>query len=70
MIRAYHFTGPKLRDGRDLPADGEWLIEPLPLKMCQKGLHYSEHPFDALHYAPGFTLCLVDVDGEDTNAVR
>ncbi len=64
MIRAYHFTGPKLRDSRELPPDGEWLIEPLPLEMCQKGLHYSEHPFDALIYAPGFTLCLVDVDGK------
>ena len=64
MIRAYHFTGPKMRDGRDVPADGVWLEESGSLAMCHKGLHASKHPYDALNYAPGFTLCLVDLDGE------
>jgi len=64
MIRAYHFVGLTLRDGRPVPADGEWLEHVGPLEMCQSGLHGCQHPFDALSYAPGATLCLVDLDGE------
>ncbi len=65
MIRAYHFIGPRLRNGEPIPPDGEWLsVDAAKLKMCQFGLHASEHPLDALGYAPGFTLCLVDLDGE------
>ena len=64
MIRAYHFVGPKLRDGSVIPADGEWLEYKGALVMCESGLHASRHPFDALQYAPGATLCLVDIDGE------
>ena len=65
MIRAWHFlSGDKLRDGTTAPSDGEWLIYPDRLLMCASGLHASLHPFDALRYAPGDTLCLVDCDGE------
>ena len=64
MIRGYHFVGRTLRDGRPVPADGEWLEHVGPLEMCQSGLHGCQHPFDALSYAPGATLCLVDLDGE------
>ena len=64
MIRVYHFVGRTLRDGRPVPADGEWLEHVGPLEMCQSGLHGCQHPFDALSYAPGATLCLVDLDGE------
>lgn len=70
MIRAYHFVGKTLRDGRPVPPDGEWLEHDGPIVMCQSGLHASRHPFDALRYAPGATLCLVDCDGdveEDTD---
>ena len=62
-IRAWHFVGKTLRDGSPIPADGEWLIFEGPLKMCESGLHASRHPFDALRYAPGDTLCLVECDG-------
>ena len=64
MIRAWHFTGPTMRDGRAVPKNGVWLKESGKLAMCEKGLHASKHPLDALKYAPGFTLCLVDLDGE------
>ena len=62
MIRAYHFVGDKLRDGRPVPPVGEWLVHDGPVRMCESGLHASRHPFDALTYAPGPILCLVDCD--------
>jgi hypothetical protein len=64
MIRAWHFVGKALRDGSPIPADGEWLGYDGELAMCRSGLHASRDPFDALQYAPGETLCLVDCDGE------
>ena len=64
MIRAYHFVGEKLRDGRPVPEDGEWLIHEGGLNMCAAGLHASRQPYDALRYAPGPILCIVDLDGE------
>ena len=64
MIRAWHFlSGDKLRDGTAAPPDGEWLHYDGPLVMCQSGLHASINPFDALQFAPGNTLCLVECDG-------
>ena len=63
MVRAYHFVGNTLRDGSPIPSDGEWLVYNGPLEMCQSGLHASLEPFDALRYAPGHTLCLVDCEG-------
>ena len=63
-MRAYHFCGATLRDGRPIPADGEWLEYGGPMVMCESGLHASLHPFDALQYAPGKTLCLVECDGD------
>ena len=62
-VRAYHFVGEKLRDGRDVPADGVWLKHDGAVILCEEGLHASIHPADALGYAPGETLCLVDVRG-------
>ena len=61
---AWHFVGEKLRDDRPVPADGEWLEYSGPLKLCESGLHWSREPFDALQYAPGATLCLVEIGGE------
>ena len=61
---AYHFVGDRLRDGRPIPKDGKWLEYTGPLKMCESGLHWSREPFDALQYAPGETLCLVEVGGK------
>src|SRR5574343_375571 len=62
IIRTYHFVSDKLRDGRPVPPDGEWLVHDGKLVMCKSGLHASRHPFDALAYAPGPVLCLVDCD--------
>ena len=64
MTRAYHFVGDTLRDGRPVPPDGEWLTHDGPCVMCESGLHASEHPYDALQYAPGAILCLVEIEDE------
>lgn len=61
-MRAYHFVGDTLRDGRPIPPDGEWLVHEGPVAICESGLHASLHPFDALQYAPGNTLCLVECE--------
>ena len=61
---AWHFVGDTLRDGRAVPADGEWLEHPGSLALCERGLHWSRQPFDALNYAPGPILCLVEVGGQ------
>ena len=61
---AYHFVGETLRDGRPVPADGEWLEHDGELVMCQSGLHASPSPWEALQYAPGAVLCRVELDGE------
>jgi hypothetical protein len=62
VMRAYHFCGDKLRDGRPIPANGEWLVHDGPVTICETGLHASLHPMDALQYAPGATLCLVEYE--------
>ena len=62
-VMAWHFVGARLRDGRAVPPDGEWLEHEGPLVMCKRGLHASEHPSDALKYAPGPTLCRVECEG-------
>jgi hypothetical protein len=62
-MRAWHFVGNKLRDGRPVPADGVTLKHDGPVVLCSQGLHASLHPFDALQYAPGNTLCLVECSG-------
>lgn len=63
-IRAYHFTGDILRDGSPIPAKGVWLKHKGAIKLCESGLHASTHPFDALKYAPGNMLHLVEVRGD------
>lgn len=60
----YHFTSTTLRDGRPIPPVGEWLIHAGEIVPCRSGLHASEHPFDALAFAPGNTLHKVELDGE------
>ena len=64
MKTAYHFVGETLRDGRPVPADGEWLEHDGKIIMCEAGLHASLHPFDALKYAPANILCLVEIEGD------
>lgn len=65
---AFHFTGPALRDGRPIPAIGEWLVHDGPVAICNSGLHASRHPRDALEYAPGPLLHKVEY--EDADAAR
>lgn len=65
-VRAYHFVGDTLRDGSPIPPNGEWLTVDGDLIICERGLHASRDPFDALQYAPGPNLCLVDCSGIDT----
>jgi hypothetical protein len=62
-MKAWHFVGDTLRDGRPIPADGVKLIHPREPMMCVSGLHASLDPFDALEYALGPNLCLVECGG-------
>ena len=64
-MKAWHFVGELLRDGRPVPADGEWLRHDGELIMCQNGLHASKRVIDALTYAPGNTICRVKIDTND-----
>ena len=61
-VTAYHFVNDTLRDGRPIPADGEWLVHDGPVVICESGLHASRRPWHALDYAPGNTLCLVECE--------
>lgn len=61
---AYHFTGETLRDRRPIPEIGDWLEHSGPVVPCRSGLHASEHPFDALIFAPGKFLHLVELEGD------
>jgi hypothetical protein len=63
-VRAWHFVGDTLRDGRPVPEDGVKLIHTGRVIPCREGLHASAHPMDALTYAPGNTLCLVECGGQ------
>ena len=62
----YHFTGSTLRDGSPIPESGVWLKHDGPVIPCKSGLHASEHPFDALAYAPGNLLHKVRLRGNIT----
>ena len=62
-IRAWHFVGDTLRDGRPIPRKGQWLVHPGKAIICESGLHASRRPSHALEYAPGPVLCLVECDG-------
>ena len=61
----YHFTGTdRLRDGCRIPPKYTRLIYYGQIVPCQSGLHASEHPFDALQYAPGPILHRVELVGD------
>lgn len=62
-IRAWHFcAGDKLRDGTPLVVGKTYSVDG-PLVMCEHGLHWSRRIIDALRYAPGATICLVEAWG-------
>lgn len=63
-IQAWHFVGDTLRDGRPVPADGELLRHDGELELCARGLHASDRVIDALLYAPGNTICRVQIGGK------
>ena len=63
-MQAWHFVGDTLRDGSPVPPDGKWLAHSGKLVLCESGLHASPDPFDALQYAPGPILCLVELGGK------
>ena len=62
-IKAWHFCGDTLRDGRAIPADGEKLIHTGDLELCASGFHASKRILDTLKYAPGSTICRVELSG-------
>jgi hypothetical protein len=51
-MKAFHFTGNTLRDGREIPPIGVELRHEGEVKICASGLHASERLVDALRYAP------------------
>jgi hypothetical protein len=61
---AWHFVGPKLRDGRPVPANDDTLMHLGDLELCKSGLHASKRLIDALQYAPGSTICRVRMGGK------
>ena len=60
---AYHFTGDTLRDGSPIPPIGHKLVMDGPILICNRGYHWSLHPFDALKYAPGCLLHKIKASG-------
>ena len=62
-VIAWHFcSGDKLRDGKPLVVGKTYRITG-QLVMCERGLHWSRRIIDALQYAPGSTICLVEAWG-------
>ena len=47
-MKAWHFVGDTLRDGRPVQPDGITLRHDGQLALCESGLHANAHPFDAL----------------------
>ena len=63
-IRAWHFCSDgKLRDGKKVVVGKTYTVKG-PLVMCEHGLHWSRRIIDALQYAPGSTICLVEAWGD------
>ncbi len=63
---AYHFLKDDMTAGHgNEPAWAEseerTLGEDVALRICETGYHSSPTPFDALRYAPGSVLCLVEI---------
>ena len=63
-ILAWHFcAGWKLRDGQPLVVGQSYHVDG-PLVLCERGLHGSIRAIDALRYAPGATVCRVELFGK------
>ena len=64
-MKAWHFFGDTLRDGTSVPNDRVKLsVNSEMIDLCEYGLHASLEPFDALKYAPGNNLALVELGGK------
>jgi hypothetical protein len=65
-VYGWHFLyeGHLLRTGEKAPRDGVWLEVPGKPNLCERGLHGSVQPFDALSHAPGPILTLCEFGGE------
>ena len=65
-VKAWHFLPDNSRTRySDEPVKvGVTLFAEGKIAPCSNGLHASEHPLDALKYAPGLLLCHVEVSGE------
>lgn len=63
-MKAWHFAGTQMRDGKPLGAPGEIEIYDGSLTIRERGLHASDRLLDALQYAPGPLLWRVRMDLE------
>ena len=65
-VLAWHFIRENrfARDGKMLIEPGIYMTDEKKIVPCESGLHGSEHPLDALKYAPGPVLCRVRMWGE------
>lgn len=64
--RCWHFLqdDKRLRWGNQaVVEEGKTYRATGPLKMCENGMHGSEKILDALGYAPGSVICLVEIWG-------
>jgi hypothetical protein len=59
-MRLGYGDGRKIRDGETLKYIGE-------LKLCRRGLHFSEDVFDALKYARGHMICRIEGPADALN---
>lgn len=65
-LLAWHFlpaTG-RTRYSDELVTLGGTLTATGALKLCENGMHASVRASDALRYAPGWTICRVELSGE------
>lgn len=61
---AFKFTGDSLEGGQPLPGFGETVYAPPPVKPGVAGLHACPEVFDALTYARGSILHLLEASGQ------
>jgi hypothetical protein len=64
-LLAWHFLNDKgtLRDGVTNVEAGQTLRVTGKIVLCERGLHASIKPLDALQYAPGAIICRVEMGG-------
>lgn len=66
-MKGYYFSKEDCKlgygDGREISVGITHSVD-LPIKLCKNGLHASLSPLDALTYARGSTLWLVELSGD------